>query len=76
MLRSTTKFLGIRLLNLQKQKGSKDSGLFVIAFATAFAQGKGTEKFRFHQESMRARLVYCFYINKLTMLHWKKISSH
>ena len=63
----TTKILDIRLLNSQKQKGSKDCGLFAIAFATAFAHGKGMEKLRFHQESMRAHLVRCLYINKLTM---------
>lgn len=63
----TTKTLDIRLLNSQKQKGSNDCGLFAIAFATAFAHGKGMEKLRFRQESLRAHLVRCFCINKLTM---------
>ena len=63
----TTKMVDIKLLNSQKQKGSNDCGLFAIAFATAFANGMSIEKIRFHQESMRAHLVRCFYTNKLTM---------
>lgn len=63
----TTKTLDIRLLNSQKQKGSNDCGLFAIAFATAFALGKGMEKLRFRQEFLSTHLVRCFCINKLTM---------
>ena len=66
-----TKMVDIKLLNSQKQKGSDDCGLFAIAFATAFAHGVSIEKIRFHQESMRAHLVRCFYTNKLAMFPTK-----
>ena len=55
----TTKMLYIKLLNSQKQKGSKDCG----PFATAFAHGKGMEKLRFHQESMRAHLACLLFLH-------------
>ena len=67
----TTKMVDIKLLNSQKQKGSNDCGFFAIAFATTFAHGVSLEKIRFHQESMRAHLVCCFYTNKLTMFPTK-----
>ena len=44
----------------QKQKGSKDCGLFSIAFATALAFGSHPSKLKFDQLKMRQYLVNCF----------------
>ena len=44
----------------QKQKGSKDCGLFSIAFATALAFGSHPSKLKFDQLKMRQHLVNCF----------------
>ena len=44
----------------QKQKGSKDCGLFSIAIATALAFGANPSKLKFDQLKMRKHLVNCF----------------
>ena len=50
----------------QKQKGSKDCGLFSIAIATALAFGAHPSKLKFDQLKMRQHLVNCF--NKECMI--------
>ena len=58
----TTKTLDIRLLNVQKQKVAT-----TVGFLRLLLQLHCMEKLRFCQESMRAHLVRCFYVNKFTM---------
>lgn len=55
----------LRVVNSQKQKGSKDCGLFAIAFATALAYGQNPSKLKYDQSSMRSHLVRCFHQGKL-----------
>ena len=55
----------LRVVNSQKQKGSKDCGLFAIAFATALAYGQNPSKLKYDQSSMRSHLAHCFHKGKL-----------
>jgi len=61
----------LRVVNSQKQKGSKDCGLFAIAFATALAYGQNPSKLKYDQSSMRSHLVRCFHEGKLVPFHEK-----
>ena len=49
----------IRLIKTQKQKGSKDCGVFAIAFANTIAFGHNPTKQVFRQELMRVYFVDC-----------------
>ena len=57
----------IRLIKTQKQKGSKDCGVFAIAFATTIAFGHNPTKQVFRQELMRAHLVHCLNIKQFSV---------
>ena len=57
----------IRLIKTQKQKGSKDCGVFAIAFATTIAFGHNPTKQLFRQELMRAHLVHCLNIKQFSV---------
>ena len=46
------------VLRVQKQQGSKDCGLFALAFATDIAHGKIV--FKYDQSKMRNHLYECF----------------
>ena len=49
----------IKVIKTKKEIGTKDCGLFAIAYATALALGQDTSKLLFHQESMRSHFVAC-----------------
>ena len=53
-------------VQLQQVHGS-DCGLFFIAFATAFANGKQPEKLKFIQEKMRKHFHQCLISGELNM---------
>jgi len=55
----------------QKQNGSKDCGLFAIAFATAISFGQFPLKKSLQQESMRAHLAACFQYENITLFPYK-----
>jgi len=57
--------LKIKVVNPQIQKGGNDCGLFATAYATAIAFHQFPVKKTFRQESMRARLVTCFKLDKI-----------
>ena len=58
----------VKMMKTQKQKGRDDCGTFSIAYATTIALGRSPAVLAFHQSSMRAHLVQCFYNENLTML--------
>ena len=49
----------LKLLKSQKQSGSKDCGLFAVAYATSIAFGKDPTKKILYQDKMRTHLVDC-----------------
>lgn len=51
----------LKFVHCQKQKGSKDCGVFSIAFATAIAFKVNTHKLKLDQQSMRCHLVKCLH---------------
>ena len=55
----------IEKINVQKQKGGNDCGLFAIAFATALAFGQSPWDHSYIQESMREHLLKCFKNNRM-----------
>ena len=55
----------IKVVKTKKQIGTKDCGLFAIAYATALALGQDPSKLSFHQESMRSHFVACLEKDKL-----------
>ena len=57
----------IKVVKAQKQMGTKDCGLFAIAYATALALGQNPSKLTFYQESMRSHFVACLEQEKLTL---------
>lgn len=57
----------IKVMYCQKQTGSKDCGVFSIAFATAIVLGLNPGKITFLQPVMRAHLVNCFNKGEMVM---------
>eukprot|EP00731_Ephydatia_muelleri_P017503 Em0010g601a len=51
--------MSIRVLPVQQQKGSKDCGLFAVAFATELCSGEDPTRAVFKQCSMRQHLYNC-----------------
>ena len=52
--------LKVRMIQCRRQTGTKDCGLFAVAFATALAFGQNPSRQNFKQEEMRSHLVNCF----------------
>ena len=61
----------IKMSQCRKQKGSKDCGVYSIAFATAIAFGQNPSRQNFKQEEMRAHLVNCFNKNYISVFPCK-----
>ena len=53
----------IENVKTQKQRGSKDCGLFAIAYATALLNEIDVSNIKFDQSKMRQHLLSCF-VNK------------
>ena len=49
-----------RLPDIQKQRGSRDCGLFVVAFAIELCEGNDPTDAQFQQRNMRKHLLNCF----------------
>ena len=56
----------IKMARCQKQKGSKDCGLYAIAIATSLCFGSRPTKQVFRQDLMRSHLVNCFNKGSMT----------
>jgi len=54
------KRLRYSLPDAQKQRGSRDCGLFVVAFALELCEGRDPSAIRFNQKKMRKHLEKCF----------------
>ena len=63
---SDTGKLIIKMARCQKQKGSKDCGLYAIAIATSLCFGSRPTKQVFRQDLMRSHLVNCFNKGSMT----------
>ena len=55
------------MIDVQRQKGTCDCGLFAVAFATALANGIQPERLEFEQDRMRKHLYRCFNQDALSM---------
>ena len=62
----TKSHLSIHSISIQHQKGSKDCGLFAIAFATEICTGHNPSDAEFVQSEMRPHLVNCLKMGKLS----------
>ena len=55
------------MINIPKQSGSKDCGVYAIAIITALAHGENPATIKFKQDTMRPHLVHCLETESLTM---------
>ena len=63
----------LRYVDVQKQSGHCDCGIFAIAFATAIVYGHNPGQYIFKQSAMRDHLLQCIENGKLTMFPIQKI---
>ena len=61
--------------NVQQQQGSRDCGLFAIAFALHSALGQDIPELEFNQSEMRKHLINCFSKKLLTPFPTSDIST-
>lgn len=57
----------LNFVNVQKQKGGSDCGLFAIAISTAISNGLNPSRIIFDQAAMRSHLVTCLNNKKMTL---------
>ena len=67
LLPTKNKEIKLRFMDVQKQCGGYDCGVFVIAFATALAHGINPGKYLFNQHVMRKHLLKCIEMANITM---------
>lgn len=60
LMKSSDKSIDIKLMNVSKQSGSVDCGLYAIATITSLALGKDPTTEVFHQDKMRSHLIKIF----------------
>ena len=59
LLQSKEKELTLEYVNVQKQRGGSDCGLFALAFITSVCNGEDPAKRLYDQAAMRKHLVQC-----------------
>ena len=69
---SSEKEIKLKVMNVQKQNGGCDCGLFAIAFATALANGIQPGHCFFNQDAMRRHLYKCLMEGKMSMFPQKQ----
>ena len=62
----------LQFMDVQKQSGSSDCGLFAIAYATAIVLGYSPGAFLFDQDKMRAHLYNCFENREMALFPIKR----
>ena len=67
MLASEQAQIDVKMMNVQRQEGGSDCGLFAIAFAPALVNGIQPAQLNFHQDAMRKHLYNCLEKGELTM---------
>ena len=72
LLASTEKEIILKFIDVQRQSGGNDCGLFSIAYATAICFGKKPGNFNFDQDLLRPHLIECFKKQKISMFPVKK----
>ena len=65
-------YISLMHVNVQKQCGAVDCGLYSIAFATALIFGQEPSKFHFDQTRMWSHLLECFNKGKISMFPVKR----
>ena len=65
ILKCKGKYIHIRHVNVQRQSGSADCGIFAIAFSLALCMGVDPNTITIDQGSSRAHLLTCFQCRKL-----------
>ena len=69
---SSEKEIKLKMMNVQKQNGGCDCGLFAIAFATALANGIQPGHCFFNQDAIRRHLYKCLMEGKMSMFPQKQ----
>ena len=64
----------VKFVDMKKQEGSYDCGIYAIAYATALAYGHDPAGHHYDQEKMRTHLRSCLLARKLTVFPHKAIS--
>ena len=59
-------------MNIQKQSGNNDCGLFAVANSTLLSLGINPGKYLMNQGLMRSHLYECFIEGKMTIFPWIK----
>ena len=67
-MQSTCPEIEVQYIDVQKQKGQSDCGLFAIAFATSFAHLQDPASITYDQAKIRTHLIHCF--ETLSMTHF------
>ena len=65
IIRTRERQFHVRFVDVQRQSGGSDCGLFATAFATALCNGQDPHLLSFEQSEMREHLKECFVTNKL-----------
>lgn len=71
IISSNEKEIKLKMINVQKQLGGCDCGLFAIAFATTLATGNQPEQCFFDQAAMRRHLYECLTKQEMSMFPHK-----
>ena len=56
IVQSKTRSVTIEIMNVIKQRGSTDCGLFALAFATSLCFGESPSERKYHQKDLRTHL--------------------
>ena len=81
IVQSKTRSVTIEIMNVIKQRGSTDCGLFALAFATSLCFGESPSERKYHQKDLRTHLWNIFEHNPSTLQQfpssdWQKIPTN
>lgn len=65
----------VKFVDMKKQHGSYDCGVYAIAYATALSYGQDPASHHYNQENMRTHLRSCVLARKLKVFPHKAISA-
>ena len=66
ILKTSEKSFSIHHVDVQRQRGGSDCGLFAVAFAASLCMGSDPHTERYNQPVMREHLAQCFEARKIT----------
>ena len=73
IMHTNDSFIRVIRVPVQQQEGSKDCGLFAVAFAVAACMGRELSKVSFDQKKMRQHLVSCIESKKMIAFPERKV---